>query len=292
MVKQQSDDDFDDASSEYEIMPLHPLFNWVGSKRRYCARLAELLPQDYDLDKHTYFEPFLGSGSFLLFLQPFKAIVGDLDKNVISTFSNVKTNHKLVINYLRKLYVGNVKENYVKVCKNFSKLPFIAQSAAFIFISKHSFGSNLIYNKEKTGFTLCWRNLVVKTDYQNITDVSEYLRTSNVVFKNSDFRDVTKNAKKNDFIFLDPPYVTVRKTQKQYYNDQTELDVDTLAKELIRLHKQGCLVLLINSDCKNLRDALHPYFKCKTFKANEKILGAHGKGYSNKRKECIYVNWS
>lgn len=289
-----NDDDATDvttASDTSYVEPLQPFFNWVGSKRRYCDRLAELMPANYDIDKHTYFEPFLGSGSFLLFLQPMNAVVGDLDENVIKAFLNIRDNVNQVIKCIQALYKGNVKQNYVNLCKNFSILNSVRQTATFIFISKHSFGSNIIYNKDKTGFTLCYRNKVVGTDCENITDVSRYLKTNKVSFKIGDFRTVTKGAKKNDFIFLDPPYVTTRKTQKQYYNDQTDLDIEILTKEVLRLHRQGCYVLLVNSDSRHLRNALQPYFKCKTFKANEKILGAHKTAYTGKRKECIYTNY-
>lgn len=285
------DDESSNASEASFVEPLQPLFNWVGSKRRYCSKLLNLFPPDYDIDAHTYYEPFLGSGALLLYLQPVKAVVGDVDPNVVNAFKNVKDNPKKVISSIVSMYKGDVRGNYVNLCKTFSSLDRFKSTAAFIFISKHSFGSNLIYNKDKTGFTLCFRNQKIKTDYENISKVSEYLRDNKVTVKNDDFRKITVNAKKGDFVFMDPPYINTRITRKNYYNEQTNLSFDELVKELLRLHKVGCYIMLVNSNCKSLRDALKPHFKTKTFNADETILGAHKKEYANKRKECIYTNY-
>lgn len=89
---------------------------------------------------------------------------------------------------------------------------------------------------------------------------------------------------------MDPPYIGVRKTKKAYYNDEDEFNVELLIETVLDLHKKGCYVMLVNSKNSILRQRLSG-FTCKAFKANEKILGAHGKRYTGQRNECIYVNY-
>ncbi|KAI8995104.1 S-adenosyl-L-methionine-dependent methyltransferase [Gaertneriomyces semiglobifer] len=271
--------------------PIVPFFNWVGSKRRYCQRLYRFFPKNYDLNSHTYYEPFLGSGALFLALQPKSAVVGNIDMNVTSAFENIRYDLSEVITHLSEMYKGDVKTNYGNLCGNFTALSGIRQTAALIFVTKHSFGSNLIMKRDRTGFGLCYRNKIIGYNVENMQRASRYLKDHHVAIENKSFTDITKAAKRNDFVFLDPPYINTLSTKKRYYNDSDQISVETLVKEILRLHQKRCLVMLVNSDSPILREALSSTFTCESFDAHESITGVHGKKYSNQRLECIYINW-
>jgi len=71
-----------------------------------------------------------------------------------------------------------------------------------------------------------------------------------------------RNAKKNDFVYLDPPYYPVsvysdfsRYTKERFYQE----DQVRLKKEFDRLSKLGCKVMLSNSDCQFINDLYAGY---------------------------------
>lgn len=59
---------------------IYPIIKWAGGKRRLASKIADYF-KDANLIKegHTYFEPFLGGGALLFFLQPDKAV--GIDQN-------------------------------------------------------------------------------------------------------------------------------------------------------------------------------------------------------------------
>lgn len=60
-----------------------PFLKWVGGKRQLMPAINELLPNKYT----TYYEPFIGGGYVLFYLQPRKAVVNDLNKELINTYN-------------------------------------------------------------------------------------------------------------------------------------------------------------------------------------------------------------
>ena len=70
---------------------MNPVFNWVGSKRSQREMLSRFLPKKFNSIHNTYFEPFGGSGALMLYLEPFNAVFGDIDSNVVRTFKDIKS---------------------------------------------------------------------------------------------------------------------------------------------------------------------------------------------------------
>jgi DNA adenine methylase len=72
-----------------------------------------------------------------------------------------------------------------------------------------------------------------------------------VEIKHQDYKNVLQQAKKGDFIYLDPPYFPVSKTAS--FTSFTakgflEKDQTDLRDIFIALHKRGCFIMLSNSD--------------------------------------------
>jgi DNA adenine methylase len=84
----------------------------------------------------------------------------------------------------------------------------------------------------------------------------ENIRYSNVVIQISDYKEALFNAKKDDFIYSDPPYHPMSTmanftgyTKRGFgNNDQSEL-----VKNFSVLNDRGCKVLLSNSDTSFIR---------------------------------------
>src|SRR5699024_3414438 len=65
-----------------------PIVKWVGGKRQLLPEIRKRLPKQYT----TYCEPFLGGGAVLFDLQPKKAIVNDLNDDLINLYIVIKEN--------------------------------------------------------------------------------------------------------------------------------------------------------------------------------------------------------
>ena len=73
---------------------MKPFLKWVGGKTRLIPQYEKLglIPTKFN----TYFEPFLGGGAMFFHLQNQKlinrALLSDLNKSLILTYNEVKSN--------------------------------------------------------------------------------------------------------------------------------------------------------------------------------------------------------
>jgi DNA adenine methylase len=65
---------------------MNSLIKWPGGKSREYNHIKDLIPQD----TNTYIEPFFGGGGVFFKLQPNKAIVNDINKNLMSLYKFIK----------------------------------------------------------------------------------------------------------------------------------------------------------------------------------------------------------
>ena len=59
---------------------LQPFLKWAGGKRQLIPRIRSLIPRKYRL----YFEPFVGAGALLFELQPAKAVINDVNAELVN----------------------------------------------------------------------------------------------------------------------------------------------------------------------------------------------------------------
>jgi DNA adenine methylase len=116
----------------------------------------------------------------------------------------------------------------------------------------------------------------------------------NVQIVNTDYKFVLTKAKRNDFVYFDPPYYPINKTSsftsytKENFleNEQVELrDV------FFQLHKRGCFVMLSNSDTRFIHELYSSidFFKIKKVNAS-RIVNAKTSG-RGKIKELVITNY-
>src|SRR5258708_29562093 len=83
-----------------------PFLRWAGSKRRLLPVL-----QTFWTKKHKrYVEPFAGSACLFFALRPPKAILGDLNPELIATYIEVKYRIGAVLKELKSLVPENKAE--------------------------------------------------------------------------------------------------------------------------------------------------------------------------------------
>jgi DNA adenine methylase len=78
---------------------MQPLLRWAGSKRQ----LVPTLSQFFDPNRHErYVEPFAGSACLFFSLNPKKAILGDINGELIQTYRDIKYRYRDVTSRLRR----------------------------------------------------------------------------------------------------------------------------------------------------------------------------------------------
>ena len=65
---------------------MQPLIKWPGGKSKELQYVKQLMPKDYD----TYIEPFFGGGAVYFHIEPRKAIINDLCKELILFYRHIK----------------------------------------------------------------------------------------------------------------------------------------------------------------------------------------------------------
>ena len=63
-----------------------PVVKWVGGKRQLLDDITPLLPKRIT----NYCEPFLGGGAVLFSIQPTRAIVNDLNEDLITVYKVIR----------------------------------------------------------------------------------------------------------------------------------------------------------------------------------------------------------
>ena len=210
-----------------------------------------MIPKTYN----TYIEPFIGSGCIFLSLQPNKWIINDINVDLISLWMVVKDNPLKLIEHIKrfsKVFVTLSLEGKKKKCQDLSTTlnsikPGIKRSAYFLLlkfcayigvIMRHGVFvfSGIGHEYLKEDYTPAFFQ---KSYFDNIQTVSAYLQ--NGIIMNTDYKNVLKLSKRNDFVFLDPPYIEDHDYQFNY-NKNEVLDnrfITDLLKEVRKLDKRG-----------------------------------------------------
>lgn len=183
---------------DVEISP-KPFLRWAGGKRWFVKYLSEL----NNLKIKNYYEPFVGGGSVFFSLNNYKsAFLSDLNPELIETYEAIRDNPLSVIRNLKSL--RNTEEDYYRI-RSTNYDCQIERAAQFIYLNQTSF--NGIYRVNKQGaFNVPYG----KRDKKDIIEESNLIviskKLQNVDLKCCDFESLIPKIKKNDLIFLDPPY--------------------------------------------------------------------------------------
>ena len=271
-----------------------PFVKWAGGKRQIIDKLLKCVPEDYD----TYYEPFVGGGALLFEISPKKAVINDLNKELINvykvlcdenkfkkmchTLNNYETNHSEEFFY----EIRNKDRNKV----SFNKLADYTRAGRTIYLNKACF-NGLYRVNSKNEFNVPFGKKTKVNTYEggNLITVSNYLTMNDVKILSVDFEEAVKDAKKNDFIYFDPPY----DSDKAIFNSYTENgfgkeEQKRLAKVFKELSDRGCYVMLSNHNTTLIND-LYKDFHIHVIEAKRNI-NANGKK-RGKVEEVIITNF-
>jgi DNA adenine methylase len=182
--------------------PITRFLRYPGSKRRILTFLVQHLPCGEDIGGR-YLEPFVGSGAVFFSLSPRKAILSDINPDLIDLLTGIqKFPHDVW-----KIYqsFGSSKEAYRQIRADMTLETVQERAARVLYLSRTCFKGMWRTNKQgqfNVGYGGEDRRWVINE--QNLIDVSQALKPAKL--KSADFEKTIRQAKAGDFIFLDPPY--------------------------------------------------------------------------------------
>jgi DNA adenine methylase len=246
-----------------------PFLRWAGSKRRLLPTL-----QTFWTKKHKrYIEPFAGSACLFFAIKPPKAILGDLNPELIATYIEVKYRIGAVLKELKGLKPED-KEEYLRLRRiDITKMSPPARAARFIYLNRYCF--NGIYRTNLLGqFNVPYSGIRCGSVPQDEVFEKCSNRLQHARFVNGDFEKVLAQAEKGDLVYMDPPFaVRARRVFRQYDPSTfTSDDIVRLRSWMERLNAKRINFVVSYAESDEA-DVLRKNFSCETVSVRRHIAG-------------------
>jgi len=184
-----------------------PVVKWVGGKRQLLPEIIKHIPENFSV----YYEPFLGGAAVLFWLQPPRAIVNDINVELINMYQVIKNDVELLIEDLKKH--RNDREYYYYLREldrdkdKFRELTPVERASRFIYLNKTCYNGLCRVNRngEFNAPFGKYKNPNIVNE-RILRSVSKYLNRAQIEFFNTDFAEVLDDVKSDSFIYFDPPY--------------------------------------------------------------------------------------
>ena len=292
-----------------------PLF-YVGDKYRLMSQLIDLFPKGIN----DFYEPFVGGGTVFLNMEAKKYFLNDIDKHLVNIhkflISNAKNpekffkdvekiihKYKLSHSYeadivpdslkkeFKKTYYARFnKEGYEKlrVCVNENK-----KNDPLILYILLIYGFNRMLRFNGGGkFNLPVGNVDFNKNVVNaLSDYFDFVRDKKITITSKDFKKFFSDKKyfKNDFVYLDPPYLITASEYNKFWDQKSESDllnlIDSLDKKGVKFALSN--VTHYNGDKNEL--LIKWMKKYKVHKIESNYISYHNNG-KKKIKEVLIAN--
>ena len=290
-------------------MIISPIF-YMGNKKKLIKKgLIELFPQNIN----TLIELFAGSAVVSMNTTANKYVINDSNANLISLYNLFKTkSNEEIVNHIEsriELYglarertkrnefkdkekIEKYKEAYMNFRNYYNDNKNVLDFYTLMF---YSFSQQFRFNNKGDFNMPCGNDCFSETNKIYIKDGCNFFSSCNTYITNNDFRKIKiDKLKKDDFIYLDPPYLNTTATYNE--NDgwtiKDEEDLYLLCESLNKYGiKFGLSNVFMNKNKENTKLIEWCYknnFNVYTF--DKFTYTACGKGNS-KAKEVFITNY-
>jgi DNA adenine methylase len=232
-----------------------PFLRWAGSKRKQISRLSQFCPDKYK----RYIEPFAGSACLFFHLQPQVALISDKNAELIETYAVVRE-HPVDV-YAGVMAIPRSSRTYYAVRKQDPRhLSEIERAIRFIYLNRNCF--NGIFRTNSAGrFNVPFASsrAGVFVSCEEFLLAAALLRRARL--RAWDFGTALRHVRRDDFVYLDPPYaVDARRVFREYgARPFGAKDLGRLKEHLQRIDARGAAFLVSYADSKEARDLAKPW---------------------------------
>lgn len=293
-----------------------PLF-YVGDKYKLMKQLINLFPKKIN----NFYEPFVGGGTVFLNIEAKKYFLNDIDKHLINIhklFIASSKNPKKFFKEIEKIihkyklshsYKKNVVPNSLK--KEFKKTYYarfnkdgydrlrmcvnnFKKNDPLILFILLIYGFNRMLRFNGGGkFNLPVGNVDFNKNVVNaLNEYFDFVNDKKISITSKDFKKFFSARKyfKNDFVYLDPPYLITASEYNKFWDQNSESDLLNL---IDNLDKKGVKFALSNVTHYNgsKNDLLIEWMKkYNTHKIESNYISYHNNG-KKKIKEVLITNY-
>ncbi len=250
-------------------MTTKPFVKWAGGKRQILDKINEYIKDSLNGTSKgfTYIEPFLGGGAVFFDLKPKKAIINDLNEDLINAYKVIKSDKCAeLIQELEKFnneYKKEPDEFYylVRAWDRKDNWPTaysdVKRATRMIFLNRTCYNGLYRVNSKGqfntpigryTNPTIC--------DAENLAEIHDYLcnTTNNIDIMNGSYEYAIRQAKDGDIIYIDPPYDYEDDDgfTKYQMNGFTFENFEKLKEECDKAINKGAYVIISNNATKKV----------------------------------------
>ncbi len=259
---------------------LTPPLKWAGGKRQLLPEILKLVPQTFK----TYIEPFLGGGAVLFCLEPTNAIVNDFNSELINFYKVVADEPRALITILKTFknepdFFYNIR-SLDKRQESYQRMPNVEKAARLFYLNKTCYNGLYRVNSKGEFNTPYGRYKNPNLSSEDVLlAASKFFNEHNIEFYSGDFEAIAKLARKDDFIYLDPPYddlgndTSFASYTKIGFGREEQIRLKSVCDQL---NKRGVKFLLSNSATNFILD-LYQDYKVVIIKARRNI-NSNGSG--------------
>lgn len=225
---------------------MQPILRWAGSKRKLLPKLLPFWGAGYD----RYIEPFAGSAALFFSIQPRRAILNDINRDLIFALRQIRKSPRAV--YLAAKRHSPDSENYYRLrAISPRSLDPIDRAARFVFLNRYCF--NGLYRTNEAGVF----NVPFASSGTGDLPAWEQFQASAMLLgraslRTQDFEEVIRRqVQKGDFVYLDPPYAVGNRRVFKQYGPQTfgSDDLRRLSNLLEEIDRRGAHFLVSYAYC-------------------------------------------
>lgn len=236
-----------------------PFLKWAGGKTRLLPALRKFLARH---QFNRYYEPFLGGAALFFDVMPKVGFLNDRNPELITCYETVRDHPAELFSTLKRMPVN--EEEFYRIRRlNPESLPAIDRAARFIYLNKTCYNGLYRVNRKGEFNTPYGGNDKVSLAHEdNLYRASKALK--NVRLISDDYSSAVKDADRDDFVYLDPPYLPVGKyADFKRYTKETFFEDDhrKLAETFRELSERGCIVLLSNSYHDKIAELYSGFYK-------------------------------
>lgn len=239
-----------------------PFLKWVGGKGKLVPQLHARLPPRMELRRHV--EPFLGGGALFFSCCPPRALLSDVNADLVETYLAVRDAVDEVLIALDRLADAHCELAYYGARERYNRREHgnsAARAALFIYLNKTGF--NGLYRVNARGqFNVPMGRYTSPSivDPKKLRAASERLRS--VELRAVSFEALVRIVGTGDFVYLDPPYEPVSRTANfTSYTAAgfTRGDHVRLSEVFRALDGRGAKLMLSSSDVPFIRELYRGY---------------------------------
>ena len=183
-----------------------PFLKWPGGKRWAAPTIGRIVLDSLG-KSGTYYEPFLGGGAVFFYIRPARAILSDVNSDLIETYQTVRDNPEQVAKAIRRMTVS--KESYYRI-RSSRPHTALARAVRFLYLNRTGFAGMYRVNRdgifnvpygggERTPAVLWETDLLISTS----------VALTQATLLHGDFECVLEGAERGDVIYCDPTYTVV-----------------------------------------------------------------------------------